>query len=86
MRKSELTRRIHAYDFAIYEMVLYLDTHPDCARGLEKLARLKAERAALINEYERHCGKYIEQHTDACTERHWNWIDGPWPWENEANK
>lgn len=86
MKNFEMIKRIHAYDFAIYEMVLYLDTHPDCTRGLEKLSRLKAERTALVSEYERRYGKYIECHSDVPTERHWNWIDGPWPWENEANK
>ena len=33
--KSRMLRRIDAVDFAIHEMVLYLDTHPNDARALK---------------------------------------------------
>ncbi|MBQ0083665.1 MAG: spore coat protein CotJB [Clostridiales bacterium] len=85
MKNFDLQKRIYAYDFAIYEMVLYLDTHPTCARGLEKLARLRREREALVNEFERKHGRYIESFNDVPAETKWTWISGPWPWQNEAN-
>ena len=86
MKNFDIYKRICAYDFAIYEMVLYLDTHPGCPRGLEKLSRLRKERTVLINEYEKRYGKYVKTHDDVPTDGHWSWIDGPWPWENEANE
>lgn len=86
MKGFELLKRIYAYDFALYEMALYLDTHPTCQKGMRKLAELRSERQALVKEYERKYGKYIECHADTPADTDWRWINGPWPWENEANK
>ena len=55
--KSKLIKKIQALDFAIYEMVLYLDTHPNCPQGLRLLAQYRAERNAAVAEYEKAYGK-----------------------------
>lgn len=83
--KQTLVRKISAYDFAIYEMVLYLDTHPNDTVALETLNRFRAERNSLVAQYERNFGPYILTASDAKKNNRWVWIDNPWPWENEAN-
>lgn len=75
-----LRRRIGAYRFAVWEMTLYLDTHPDCAAALEKLRELQAVTGRLVEEYEGQYGTLVLTSDEACGER-WSWVDGPWPWE-----
>ncbi len=83
--QQKLRRTIHAYDFAIYEMVLYLDTHPLDKKALEKLRHYKLKRAAAVEQYEARFGSYVVTAKDAHNEQRWTWVDNPWPWENEAN-
>lgn len=83
--QQRLRRTIHSYDFAIYEMVLYLDTHPLDKRALEKLKYYRLKRATAVEQYESRFGAYIETARDAKGEQRWTWVDNPWPWENEAN-
>ena len=78
----KLARCIHAYDFAILEMGLYLDTHPCDTAALTKRQELQAKRAALVAEYESKYGPYIVTDADVCGDE-WKWICGPWPWEYE---
>lgn len=83
--KQNLKRAIHGYDFAIYEMVLYLDTHPLDKMALQKFKYFKTKRAAAIEEYESKFGPYVVTANKVNNEHHWSWVDDPWPWENEAN-
>lgn len=78
----KLARRIHAYDFAILEMGLYLDTHPCDSAALHKRHELQAMRDALVAEYETNYGPYIVTDRDVRGDE-WTWVNGPWPWELE---
>ena len=81
--RSGLLRRIQAEDFALYEVVLYLDAYPTNKKAL---AFYKEHRAALDALKATYVQKYgpltIYDHTN-CAE--WQWYRGPWPWEKEAN-
>ena len=79
-----LKRRLQAVDFALTETVLYLDAYPHCEKALAYHARLVAERETLVNALQTQCGMPITALDNASTTT-WDWIKGPWPWENEAN-
>lgn len=80
MNKTALKRKIHAYDFAILELGLYLNTHSWDSRALAKRQMLQKERKELVAEYERKFGPYTVKCTKVKGNR-WSWIDNPWPWE-----
>lgn len=82
-KRTQLLRKIQAVDFAVYEAVLYLDGHPDCRRALAYYQRHRDLAAHLRAEYEKHYGPLTN--ASACETGKWQWIDGPWPWEKEAN-
>ena len=82
MSKAELKRKIYEYDFAIHELVLYLDSHPVCEKGMKLLTEFKKMRKNLIAEFEAKYGKYILSGTDAPLNGCFEWLKGPWPWEN----
>ncbi len=83
--KAELKRRIDAIDFAIYESVLFLDTHPTDHRAMTAFENYKRRRAELIREYESKFGPYIKQVDDVTPGKTWAWIKQPWPWENKGD-
>lgn len=80
MNKMAMRKKIHAYDFAILEFELYLDTHPWDSRALNKRHELIRERRELVEQYERRFGPYIVKSTQVKGDR-WSWVDNPWPWE-----
>lgn len=72
--------KIMEIDFALNEIVLYLDTHPNCERALalyHKYAEKSRELKALYNE---RFGPLTP--ADNLSQECWEWICGPWPWEN----
>ena len=80
MNKYALKKKIHAYDFAILEFNLYLETNPHDTNALHKMHQIQTERKELVREYERKYGPYIVKATQVKGNR-WCWVDNPWPWE-----
>jgi len=67
------------YAFAITDMNLYLDTHPEDRRAFNILKDLIMEEEKAKKEYIMNYGPL-----NICDVKgdKFNWIDGPWPWEN----
>ena len=81
--RSQLMQRIRMYDFALYDLMLYLDTHPDCRKAAGMFAKYRAEREKAVSEYVEKYGAVKALQTD--TSKRWSWGAGPYPWEQEAN-
>lgn len=79
---SELLNRLRAVDFALTETVLYLDAYPKCSEAMETYHKLVAERKQLVEAYENQCGPLTMYGNGR---NGWEWTQGPWPWEAEAN-
>jgi len=83
MNKAALKKRIHELDFAIHELVLYLDTHPTCKKAMALLTDYRKKRKELIAAYEERCGAYIVTTDDVPANECWSWLNSPWPWDND---
>ncbi len=81
--REMLKKKIHALDFAIHELVLYLDTHPVCKKAMELLKEYRQKRMDCIALYEEKYGTYIVTPADVPAKGCWQWLESPWPWENE---
>lgn len=79
--KMQLQQGIRAYDFAIWEMTVFLDTHPDDAEAIKLRDFYKEKRGEWIAEYEKQYGPYITTSDRVSGGNRWVWIDSPWPWE-----
>lgn len=77
---DSLLYQLSAAKFALWEIHLYLDTHPcdEKAKMLFNEYSVKAEK--LKNEYERMHGPLMS--TGGYGEK---WTKEPWPWQNECN-
>lgn len=78
--KARWKRMIHAYDFAILEVEMYLDTHPRDTKALQLREDYKRKRKQLVDAYTQKFGPYIVT-TDDVRGNCWTWVNDPWPWE-----
>lgn len=77
-------KRIRICDFVLYELALFLDTHPDCCEALELFHKYYEMRTNAVEEYTRQFGPLVMNDAHNNTQK-WCWLKGPWPWEREAN-
>lgn len=78
--KDELLRKIMSLNFAINDLVLYLDTHPKDSRAIQMHSDYSEKLIGLTAEYQRLYGPLTVNFMSDT----WDWIDEPWPWERSA--
>lgn len=81
--RTSLLREIDEISFALNDLTLYLDTHPDCSEGLNEFAALAPRRAALLKEFSERFGPLT---TDCLAlpgmiKEPFRWCEEPAPWE-----
>ena len=77
--KKCLLNEIMAIDFKIYDLALYLDTHPFDEEVLDMYQQLTEECEEKKAKYEEMYGPLTIK--NAAGECEWKWIENPWPWE-----
>ncbi len=79
---NELRERIRAYQFTLYDLELFMNTHPNDRQAHQLRAIYRDKLCKLIDAYEQHYGTLVM--TKADVEGSWNeWICDPWPWDNQ---
>ena len=81
MQGNNLLHAIQMYDFYLYELNLYLDTHPNDNQALDLFKKYKALKNSA---YETYIEKYGPITADQSSNDCFNWVNGPWPWERGA--
>ena len=80
---ANLKKKIQMIDFAIIDTVLYLNAYPKCSQALEYYHKLVKEREILEGAIREKCGPLTAMSNHSRSE--WNWVEGPWPSEPDAN-
>ena len=75
--REEMLERIKCLNFAIIELGLYLDTHPDDEKALCLHRKYCKEYRKLTDNYQKVYGPLTIQFP--CNK--WRWLEEPWPWE-----
>ncbi len=76
--RKELLKKVQEADFAAYDLLLFLDTHPNCMSALTKYKEAVEDGAKYRREYEAAYGPLTPSASSAATP--WQWIQNPWPW------
>lgn len=77
--RSEMLREVMEADFAVYDLQLYLDTHPRDEKALAMFRDLVRQAAERKRAFEENFGPLTP---DSATDtKEWTWIKSPWPWE-----
>ena len=77
--RERLMRRIAAIDFAMVELHLFLDSHPNNEEVANKLDSYRTKSNELRKQYEEKFGPISPSNKDG---NQWAWISNPWPWDN----
>ncbi len=81
--KEMLLRRLSAAQFAVWEMHLYLDTHPCDTAAIDAYNKYYKRYKELLKEYTSRFGDITAGKEE--NER-WQWTEAPWPWDPEFNR
>ena len=82
MNERQLMHQIQQVSFALVDLNLFLDSHPDNMMALDFFREMQKKYTELVAEYEMMFGPLTA--FDPHTEHGWTWIKEPWPWELEA--
>ena len=82
--REKLLRRVQMYDFALVDVIEYLDGHPNNTAALAYYSEMRTAYDKAAAEYEDAFGPLTAREVDTRTGS-WRWIDDPWPWEGEDN-
>lgn len=80
---DNLMRAIQMYDFCLYDLNLFLDTHPNDKKALAKFNEIKWQRMKAVNTYTEKYGPITAIQNSSAD--NFYWVDGPWPWERGAD-
>ena len=79
--ESNQLKKLQSYNFAAYDMLLYLDTHPEDERAFQLYKELTEKAGKLKTEYEDANGPLTPFSAGRFDK--FNWLKGPWPWQKE---
>lgn len=84
INRRKLMNELKSYDFILTELNLYLDSHPNDERAL-RMHREASEKAEVLKR------KYTQVYgpltaASNTNPNNWDWICGPWPWENDCER
>ncbi|GMQ58144.1 spore coat protein CotJB [Vallitalea sediminicola] len=82
MYDKKLMREIQQLGFAALDLNLYLDTHPDCKKAISDYNVIQRQYENKRRMYELNVGPLVNFGMSP-SKYPWEWLDGPWPWENE---
>ncbi|HIU02463.1 MAG TPA: spore coat protein CotJB [Candidatus Onthocola gallistercoris] len=82
--KEQLMLIIYQHSFAVDDIVLYLDSHPDDGQALEYFREHNHIRNQALKEYARRFGPLTIETANDTASQSWQWIQTKWPWEGGA--
>ena len=77
MTREEMEKKLKCYRFAIIELGLYLDTHPDDEKAICLHKEYANKFKVLEDKYQKVYGTLSIMYP--CNK--WRWLEEPWPWE-----
>lgn len=82
--KEMMLRRISAIEFAMWELRIFLNTHPTNTQAMSDFNDYNDKRIILTEQYEEKYGPLSLLGEEENGK--WAWISSPWPWENEKEE
>ena len=78
--REALIYQIMQYSFALIELNLHLDTHPNDREVIELYNKYSKIKKEMCKKYESMYGPLVLGDNEV-NENRWEWINSPWPWE-----
>lgn len=81
--KKELLHDITVISFVLYDLKLYMDTHPTDQNGLDYFNHYNKIYAQMRKEYALRYGPLTAHHYERMNNE-WTWVTQKMPWEGEC--
>ena len=78
-KEEKLLRQLSSVQFALWELHLYLDTHPSDMEAMRLHEQYEKKLKTLKEDYEPEYGPLT-----ACVGEGVEWLKNPWPWDVPA--
>jgi len=82
--RETLLNRVRMYDFALVEVIEFLDGHPNNSAALAYYSKMRTAFDKAASDYEDQFGPLTAREVDTRS-GNWSWINDPWPWEGADN-
>ena len=79
-----LLEELDQVSFAVDDMLLYLDTHPEDEKALAFFSDVLSRRKKLLNEFAEKYGPLLIDDASKNSADSWKWVKQPFPWEREG--
>lgn len=80
-KRESLLRQLSSAQFALWELHIYLDTHPTDLEAISLHEKYEKKLAVLKKEFEANFGPLTPTVGEGV-----NWLQDPWPWEAEGRE
>lgn len=78
--REKLLLEVQKYGFAMWDLNLYLNTHPSDRNTMMLFDKYRQAYKQAINDYENKYGALTFDQTNT-SKSYWPWNESPWPWE-----
>ncbi|MBQ2760224.1 MAG: spore coat protein CotJB [Clostridia bacterium] len=78
MERTKLLRQLSQVQFALWELHLYLDTHPCDEKASQLHAQYEHKYSVLKAEFEEKFGPLSPKTGEGA-----EWLKNPWPWDTQ---
>lgn len=79
--RARLLRKVQMCEFAIQEVALFLDTHPNNKKALAYYHKHREMHEQAVAAYQKSFGPLTTN--GVWSDDRWTWVADPWPWETE---
>ncbi len=79
--RNEMLKKVQSAEFVAYDLMLYLDTHPNCQTALTKFKEAVEKATKYRKEFEAVYGPLTACASSSAAP--WQWIQDPWPWNRK---
>lgn len=76
--------QLQSLNFAVSELGLYLDTHPNDEDAVALYNQYVEQYADVLHQYEQRYGATTQM--GAALTGEYEWLNDPWPWDYNANR
>lgn len=81
--RQQMLQWVDMVSFAVTEVNLYLDTHPDDPAALSYFQEYSRLRNQALEDFASMFGP-LTVDTASGSRQKWEWVNRPWPWEGGA--
>lgn len=80
--REQMMRDVQMQHLALEDVILYLDSHPADRDALNYFSNIRTKNDEAMSAFESKYGTLTSDRAGGAGR--WNWVDGPWPWENDG--